>query len=135
MIIIKLLLVLVLLVASLYYVVHFVTVAHYSQLVITNRDQEIKITRDKYGIPTIIADSYEDSLFGLGFAQAQDRLWQIHFRRIASAGKLSSIFGDETLGMDKYLRNLGYLESSKRILETMDQRTKNLLQAYADGIN
>ena len=48
---------------------------------------------------------------------------------------MSSIFGDETLGMDKYLRNLGYLESSKRILESLDLRTKNLLQAYADGIN
>ncbi|HEX7436900.1 MAG TPA: penicillin acylase family protein, partial [Caldimonas sp.] len=38
---------------------------------------EVRIERDAHGIPTIKASSPEAALFGLGYAHAQDRRWQL----------------------------------------------------------
>ena len=35
-----------------------------------------EIYRDASGLPHIFADSQDDLAFGMGFAMAQDRLWQ-----------------------------------------------------------
>ena len=36
---------------------------------------DIHIHRDQYGIPHINATTYTESMFGLGYVHAQDRLW------------------------------------------------------------
>src|SRR6516164_4525288 len=41
----------------------------------------VEILRDSYGVPHIFADGERDLFFGLGFAMAQDRLWQMDFVR------------------------------------------------------
>ena len=38
---------------------------------------EVQIHRDRSGMPHIIASSDEDAYFGLGYAMAQDRLFQM----------------------------------------------------------
>ena len=49
----------------------------------------IEILRDSYGIPHIYAHSIEDAHFGLGFVNAQDRLWQMEMnRRIGSGARV-----------------------------------------------
>ena len=37
----------------------------------------VEILRDRAGVPHIYASHTDDVFFGLGFAMAQDRLWQI----------------------------------------------------------
>ena len=37
----------------------------------------VQILRDRYAVPHIIAPTLADAAFGLGFAHAQDRLWQM----------------------------------------------------------
>jgi len=46
-------------------------------------------------------------MFGLGFIHGMDRLWQLEFLRKLSTGRLSEIFGTETLQLDKYIRLVG----------------------------
>jgi Protein related to penicillin acylase len=41
---------------------------------LTGPDSSIKITRDDYSIPTIYAETFEDAIFALGYAQGRDRL-------------------------------------------------------------
>ena len=41
----------------------------------------VEIVRDRYGIPHVFAESEEDAYAGLGFVVAQDRLWQLEYRR------------------------------------------------------
>ena len=41
----------------------------------------IKIIRDNHAIPHIFAEDNRDVFFGLGFAHAQDRLWQMILNR------------------------------------------------------
>ena len=37
----------------------------------------VDIIRDRNAVPHIFAGSIEDAAFGLGFAHAQDRMWQM----------------------------------------------------------
>ena len=54
--------------------------------------------RDRYAVPHILSTTDRDAFFGLGFVHAQDRLWQMTLMRRTAQGRLSEIFGPETLG-------------------------------------
>ncbi|MBV8030744.1 MAG: penicillin acylase family protein, partial [Betaproteobacteria bacterium] len=41
----------------------------------------VEVLRDRYGIPHIYARSLEEAYYALGFAHAQDRLWQMEMGR------------------------------------------------------
>jgi hypothetical protein len=58
---------------------------------------EVTITRDVNGVPHIKAATRADVAAGLGFAHAQDRLWQMEVSRMAGQGRLSEMFGDATI--------------------------------------
>jgi penicillin amidase len=47
------------------------------------------ISRDRWGIPRIQANSRHDLFFSQGFVHAQDRLWQMEVNRRAATGRLS----------------------------------------------
>src|ERR1051325_10401476 len=64
----------------------------------------INIARDADGVPLIEAASDEDAAFGLGFAHAQDRLFQMELQRRYGAGRLSEIFGAEAVPVDRQMR-------------------------------
>ena len=65
---------------------------------------EVRIARDADGIPLITAASDPDAAFGLGFAHAQDRLFQMELQRRYGAGRLAEIFGLQTLATDRQMR-------------------------------
>ena len=54
----------------------------------------VTIARDADGVPLITARDDADAAFGLGFAHAQDRLFQMETMRRYGAGRLAEIFGD-----------------------------------------
>ena len=47
-------------------------------------ESKVEIYRDKYAIPHIFADNERDLFYGAGWAQAQDRLWNMVFMRAVS---------------------------------------------------
>ena len=53
--------------------------------------EEIIIVYDDYGIPHISGSSLEDVYFGLGYAHALDRLWDMHFKRLFVSGRISQV--------------------------------------------
>src|SRR5262249_16409319 len=59
-------------------------------------DAPVEILRDAEGVPHIYARTESDALFGLGYAHAQDRLWQMEFQRRIGNGRLSEILGEAT---------------------------------------
>src|SRR3546814_6699955 len=48
-----------------------------------------------------------DASFALGFAHAQDRLWQMEMTRRVGAGRLAEVVGDAALPIDRMIRTLG----------------------------
>lgn len=103
------------------------------ELVLPGLEQPVEVLRDSLGVPHVWAGSSADAVFAQGYLHAVDRLWQLEmFRRVAQ-GRLSELFGEETLEADRFLRTLG-LERAGR--ETaISEETRALGQAYARGVN
>ena len=96
---------------------------------------EVTITRDQNGVPHIKAGTRADVAAGLGFAHAQDRLWQMEVSRMAGQGRLSEMFGSATVSTDIWLRTMGIHEAAEASLEVMDEDTMAMLEGYARGVN
>ena len=95
----------------------------------------VTISRDSYGVPTIEAKSLHDVLFGQGFAQAQDRLWQMELNRRVGAGRLAEIFGEQALPADIFLRRLELRVAAKKDLDALTDEELEILKAYCAGVN
>ena len=95
----------------------------------------VTISRDAYGVPHIVGSSVEDVLTGLGFAHAQDRLWQMEVSRLAAQGRLSEVFGEPTVDSDIWLRSMGLFEAAESSYQGLPAEEQEALQAYAAGVN
>jgi hypothetical protein len=114
-------------------------------------NDKVKICRDSYGVPHIFAETNKALFQGFGYADAQDRLWQLELFRRAAKGQLSEILGASgvvtnvgsgspsalTIDLDNRTRfyneeQLGELSEQFAIL-TSEER--EMFTAYADGIN
>jgi len=95
----------------------------------------VEIVRDANGIPHIYGKSEADGWYGLGYAHAQDRLWQMDFNRRIGAGRLSEILGEKGLNTDKFLRTLSVYHYAEQNYANESPETRAILQAYAAGVN
>lgn len=96
---------------------------------------ETRITRDKDGVPHIEAKSLRDATFALGYAHAQDRLWQMEMNRRIGAGRLAEVLGPSAIGKDKFLRTVGFYHAAASTFERLNSETKDLLKSYSSGVN
>ena len=96
---------------------------------------EVAIERDAHGIPTIRAANAPGAWFGLGFAHAQDRLWQMETHRRIGAGRLSEAFGPGALEIDRFLRALGVRRVAQQQWERTQGEAREALLAYTAGVN
>jgi penicillin G amidase len=95
----------------------------------------VDILRDRHGVPHIYARSEADGLAALGYAHAQDRLWQMEVNRRIGAGRLSEIFGSATLETDRFIRTVGIRQAAQKALDSQPPEMRQLLEAYARGVN
>ena len=66
----------------------------------------VTITRDEYGAPHVVGSSLEAVWFGVGYAQAQDRLWQAETLRRAATGTSAEIQGASAVEADVMARTV-----------------------------
>ena len=97
--------------------------------------EEIEIVRDTANVPHIFGKNDQDTLFALGYVHAQDRLWQMTMLRRTAQGRLSELFGAETLTVDMVVRRLGIYSASRASLSALRSDTIAKLEAYAKGVN
>ena len=50
---------------------------------------KFELYRDEHGIPRVLGRSKNDIAFGVGYAQAQDRLWTLFFKKMFVSGRTS----------------------------------------------
>ncbi|AXT86903.1 penicillin acylase family protein [Aeromicrobium sp. A1-2] len=96
---------------------------------------DVTVKRDGKGIPQIYADDPEDLFFAQGYVQAQDRFYEMDFRRHVTGGRLAELVGEGALDTDKYVRTLGWRRVAQQELALLDDETLGLLKAYANGVN
>ena len=98
-------------------------------------EAEIEIVRDSHAVPHILSTTDADAFFGLGFVHAQDRLWQMTLMRRTAQGRLSELFGPETLEIDELMRALDLHALSARAVAFQTPETRAALDAYSRGVN
>ena len=102
---------------------------------VSNLAGEVEIVRDNANVPHIFAADDLDVFYGLGFAHAQDRLWQMITMRRTVQGRLSEVFGTSTIGIDRLLRRFDLYTLAVRSVDVLDPKTRAVLDAYAAGVN
>lgn len=98
-------------------------------------DAEVTVQRDALGIPTITADSTHDLFFAQGYVHAQDRFWEMDFRRHVTSGRLAELFGESQLGTDHFLRTLGWHATAEQEVDALGETERGYYDAYAEGVN
>ncbi len=89
----------------------------------------------RLGIPQVYAGTCHDLFYAQGYVQAQDRFFEMDVRRHTTAGRLSEMFGETTLEIDKYIRTMGWRRVAERELSLLARETQAYLRAYSDGVN
>ena len=95
----------------------------------------VRITYDTLGVPAIVAGCRDDALFGLGYATASQRMFQIDLLRRAALGRLSELIGADGLGNDRLMRLVGMQQLADGVLERVSADGRGAIDAYAAGVN
>ncbi|MBI1902036.1 MAG: penicillin acylase family protein [Planctomycetia bacterium] len=112
--------------------------------------RSVTIARNRWGIPSIFAESDDDLFFGLGYAMAQDRLFQLDFLRRRGAGRLAEILGPDgreldflsrfagiqnVLELDLLARTVGLRRIAEHELTILPAETRAALENFSAGVN
>ncbi|MBI4183785.1 MAG: penicillin acylase family protein [Proteobacteria bacterium] len=95
----------------------------------------IELVRDADGLLYVFAGSEADAYFGLGFAHAQDRMFQMDFLRRLAAGRLAEVLGARALPLDRFMRTLGLDRLATQNSDRLSPETRGALESYAAGVN
>ncbi|ANJ28791.1 penicillin amidase [Agromyces aureus] len=95
----------------------------------------VSVYRDDAGIPQIVAESDHDLFYAQGFVHAQDRFWEMDFRRHVTAGRLAELFGATQVGTDAFIRTLNWRGVAEAEYALLDEASRAYYEAYAEGVN
>ena len=98
-------------------------------------DDDVTVYGTRTARPSSGPDSAADLFRAQGFVHAQDRFWEMDFRRHVTAGRLSELFGPDQVKTDEFVRTVGWRRVAQQGLALLDATTRTYLRAYADGVN
>lgn len=96
---------------------------------------QVRILRDGYGVASILAESEKDGFFGVGYAMAQDRLFQMEMMRRAGSGRLAEILGPDLVEVDRLFLALTAFQSPEDLYKKNAPALQTLLTEFARGVN
>nr|WP_245852676.1 penicillin acylase family protein [Isoptericola jiangsuensis] len=98
---------------------------------------EVTVERDAQGVPQVYASTPEDLFAAQGYVHAQDRFFEMDYRRHVTAGRLAELVGDvpAAIEADKVVRTLGWRQVAEEEWNLVSPETRSYLQAYARGVN
>ena len=105
--------------------------------------EQVEVLRNPWGIPHVFAETDAGAFYGLGYATAHDRAFQMTYSLRIIQGRLSEVVGEvrsrsgnaTSLDHDRKMRTFGFHRAAKRVAAQLDAETISLLQAYCDGVN
>lgn len=105
----------------------------------TSNVESVTVRRDAFGVPHVFAESDAGAFYGLGWSVAQDRLFQMHWARLAIRGRTASVMGrgpaNEYLKHDRETAIIGYGRAADRMAAELPPTVKALMGAYVRGVN
>ena len=118
-----------------YYILSRSLVDYDEDFTVAGISAPVEIVRNNDNVPHIFGKTDKDVFFALGFAHAQDRLWQMTMLRRTAQGRLSEIFGPSTVKVDELMRRLDLYGLALQSVQAQDAETLAALEAYAAGVN
>ncbi len=109
-----------------------------NRLELTMLDDSVQVIRDERGVPHIFATSDRDATIALGFAVAQDRLFQMDFIARVTSGRLAEAMGPGAIQSDRFFRHNGMrrtMEKHAEWLQTKKDLQYQLITWYQAGAN
>ncbi len=110
-------------------------------LTLDGLEAPVEVLHDSFGVPHIRAATERDLMRAVGFVHGRDRFFQMDLLRRLAAGRVAELVGEEpflggtTVTFDLAMRAWGLEEAARRDADGLDGRGRDLLEAYADGVN
>ena len=95
----------------------------------------VSLSRDALGQAIISASNRTDAAYALGFAHAQDRLFQMDLQRRAASGELAEWVGSMAVEVDKRARFHQFATRASRTFSQLPPAHQKLLEQYSRGVN
>jgi penicillin amidase len=101
------------------------------------------LLRDTWGVPHIFADTDAGAMYGLGYATAEERGFQMTYNLRIIQGRLAESIGERQRGNrsetaldhDRKMRTFGWARAAARTAPNLDRGTRRLLAAYCAGVD
>lgn len=97
-------------------------------------DQSVTIYRDTWGVPHIYAETPEAGAYGLGYAQAEDRLSDIHLALRTGMGTMSEALGERFVDHDYLMWLCRNAELARDTWDEMPAHLQSFVEHYAAGV-
>ncbi len=95
----------------------------------------VEVRFDEFAVPHIFAENDHDLFFAQGYITARERMFEMDVTRLAGRGELSTLFGDVTLGKDRYLKTVGFYRMARAEYAALPGWVKDVILAYTEGVN
>ncbi|MCA9010518.1 MAG: penicillin acylase family protein [Planctomycetaceae bacterium] len=102
--------------------------------VVLAADREVTIHRDTWGVPHIYADTAAAGAWGLGYAQAEDRLDDIHKAVRTGTGTMAEVFGKGFVEQDYLMRLCRNTEVAQRAWQALPEHLQQFMESFTRGI-
>lgn len=108
---------------------------HEASVALPSLQGPVTLYRGDGGVARLKAGNLKDAYMALGYLHAQDRLWQMEYKKRLGRGELSEVFGRKALDTDKYMLTLGLYDSAMQAVKMLTSEERSLLNAYVVGVN
>lgn len=95
---------------------------------------EVVIKRDVWGVPHIFAPTLADAAYGLGYAQAEDRLEQIMVNYRLAIGRMAEVAGPDYVEHDWLQRLCGHEEVCRRRWPEVPADVRAMCESFQAGV-
>ena len=97
--------------------------------------QNVTIYRDTYGVPHIYGDSPASAAYGLGYAQAEDRLEDLYRNVRTALGSMAEFFGPEHVEVDYIMRLMRNAKLCEEYWKTAPAEIREIGESFVRGVN
>lgn len=93
------------------------------------------VTRDRWGIPHVVAGSALGVAREQGRAVVADRLWQVTWSRLKAEGRTAEVVGPSGLPWDRFARRAGLTAVARAAYDGSGEEARAFVAAYVGGVN
>jgi acyl-homoserine-lactone acylase len=97
--------------------------------------RQVTIHRDEWGVPHIDGPTDESVVFGFGYAQAEDFLWQVEDSFVLATGRYAELYGPSVFSTDDTTHRFEIPQRAREDFAKLDPKLQALNRAFTDGLN